>query len=329
MQTRASNDSTPRLSIILPCYNVEKFLDRCLASILSQDFSDFELLAVDDGSTDSTGAILASWAQRDGRLRVHTQPNAGQSAARNHAIGLARAPWLMFVDADDYLETRSIETLFRAQAESQADVVAGRIKLVTTDGEDIKWISQHPSGQMDSRQALWCILNFHKLHNYVFAKIFRRELFGQDFFPRGMMMEDVASMHRIYARMGKMCFVPDRVYNYVDNPAGTMNNATHSVRRDLDFIKACFIRYEFAQQSDKLSPRQKRFFRYKTIKRIGRVIPQCYDAEPTEAQREQLALDHARLEQIAGRTLTMEDLRHIRRRMLLPTIRTKIALLFG
>src|SRR5689334_608108 len=91
----------PRLSVVVPVYNVERYLDECLASLAAQSVGDFEAILIDDGSTDSGPAIARAWAERDPRFRVVTQANAGLGAARNAGIELARGEFLAFLDSDD------------------------------------------------------------------------------------------------------------------------------------------------------------------------------------------------------------------------------------
>ena len=105
----------PLVSIIVPVYNAEKYLRRCLGSIAGQTLAGFECILVDDGSTDGSAAVCDTWAAKDGRFRVLHQKNAGASAARNAGIEAARAPWLLFADADDALAPDAAETLLARQ----------------------------------------------------------------------------------------------------------------------------------------------------------------------------------------------------------------------
>ena len=104
--------SSCKISVIVPVYNVEKYLCQCIDSILAQTFTDFELLLIDDGSTDRSGRICDEYADRDARIRVFHTANRGVSAARNLGIGEARADWLCFVDSDDWVETCFLTSLY-------------------------------------------------------------------------------------------------------------------------------------------------------------------------------------------------------------------------
>ena len=113
------------VSIIVPVYNTEKNLSQCIESILAQTFSDFELLLVDDGSTDGSGAVCEAFAERDDRVQVIHQENAGASAARNHGLDLAQGEWVMFSDSDDYMDPILLERAYQAVIESGADLYIG------------------------------------------------------------------------------------------------------------------------------------------------------------------------------------------------------------
>ena len=99
----------PRLTVIVPAYNVAPWLEQCIQSIRQQSLTDLEIIVVDDGSTDATGELLEAWVAEESRLKVLHQPNAGQSAARNRALELVRSPYFTFVDGDDYLSPDVLE----------------------------------------------------------------------------------------------------------------------------------------------------------------------------------------------------------------------------
>lgn len=124
------------VSVIVPVYNVEKYLKRCVDSILAQSFSDFELILVDDGSTDSSGAICDQFAEIDDRISVQHNTNQGASAARNHGIDAARGEWITFIDSDDYVLPDYLYSLYQATLKSDTDLVMTGIKLVYENEPD-------------------------------------------------------------------------------------------------------------------------------------------------------------------------------------------------
>ena len=113
MQPNKRTMPTPKISVIVPVYNAEKSLCRCIDSILTQTYQDFELLLIDDGSKDSSGAICDSYVAKDSRIKVFHKPNGGVSSARNLGIDNAQGEWLTFVDADDYLSYDAYELIVK------------------------------------------------------------------------------------------------------------------------------------------------------------------------------------------------------------------------
>lgn len=128
----------PELSIIVPVYKVEKYLPKCIDSILAQTFRDFELILIDDGSPDNCGAICDEYAARDSRIKVIHQENAGVSAARNAGLDIATGTFLGFVDSDDWIEPEMYETMIATAKEKQVDVVVCGIRYCSDGGESIR-----------------------------------------------------------------------------------------------------------------------------------------------------------------------------------------------
>lgn len=134
--------NAPRVSVILPCYNSEKYLNQCLDSILNQTLEDMEVICVDDGSSDSTLEILRSYARMDSRVRVLTQPNGGAGAARNNGLRQARGEFLSFLDADDFFEPNMLEEAVRSAEQYNADYVifdSDRYQMDTDSFVEVPW----------------------------------------------------------------------------------------------------------------------------------------------------------------------------------------------
>jgi glycosyltransferase involved in cell wall biosynthesis len=125
----------PKLSIVIPVYNVEDYIEKCLDSIRGQTFTDFEVICVDDGSTDYSGMLCNRYRRIDKRFKVIHQENAGVSSARNRGIDEASGEWLTFVDPDDWINNEFYERLFEAQQKFDADVVHCRTCFVTQNGK--------------------------------------------------------------------------------------------------------------------------------------------------------------------------------------------------
>ena len=111
------------ISIIVPVYNTEKYLDQCIQSILSQTYTDFELLLIDDGSTDSSGVICDRYAEQDSRVRVFHKPNGGVSSARNIGLDNTKGEWITFLDSDDWIAPSMLDEVYKTAMVNDADMV--------------------------------------------------------------------------------------------------------------------------------------------------------------------------------------------------------------
>lgn len=141
------------VSIIIPVYNVEPYLEQCLSSVAAQSFSDWECIVVDDGSTDGSGAICDLWAKRDSRFRIVHQENAGVSAARNRGLELAQGKWINFIDSDDWVDTDYLKVMVDAASEDTQLIVSG-LKCHYTDGTTKSFIpSTMGTFRIDNRSA--------------------------------------------------------------------------------------------------------------------------------------------------------------------------------
>ncbi len=160
------------LSVIVPVYNIEQYLDRCVESILKQSHQDVELLLVDDGSTDSSPAICDAWALRDSRVKVIHQQNAGPSASRNSGLLQAAGEWITFVDSDDYLEPECYEKTLRVLEPSGCDMGIFGVRCESEQG-DVFYDESYEEGRVYSVDEL--ITRFViPLRTAVWNKIFRR-----------------------------------------------------------------------------------------------------------------------------------------------------------
>jgi Glycosyltransferases involved in cell wall biogenesis len=130
----------PTLTIIIPVYNTKEYLPQCVESVLNQSYTDFELILVDDGSTDGSGAICDAYAEKDDRLFVFHKANGGVSSARNMGLEYARGVWVFFLDSDDSLPSQAIESLM-AHSESDVDMVLGGIRKCDDLNDDLETIA--------------------------------------------------------------------------------------------------------------------------------------------------------------------------------------------
>ena len=217
-------------SVLIPVYNVEPYVRACLDSILGQGYEKLELLVVDDGSTDRSGAICDEYAARDARVKVFHKPNGGLMSARRYAIARAKGEYILFVDSDDSLLPHTFETLDRAVRESGADCVIYGARSDTPGGV-LKASNPGPLCNQvlrDKRQVTGIVLS-DSSYNALWRKCVRRDCFdGRDFSPwfhisRG---EDLLQSTEILENAESFLFIPDELYLYRYNSA----SITHSLR---------------------------------------------------------------------------------------------------
>ncbi len=216
----------PEISVIMPVYNQAEFLGTAVRSVLAQDYADFELILVDDGSTDGSGEMCDAFAQEDGRVLVIHRENAGAAAARNAGLDDARGTWIAFVDADDYIGPSYLGTLHFIAVGQNVEIVIAPMEEF--DGEP-------PAGPQESAVELRLIsgreacMGMYSFYDYGFmfdalwGKIYRRELFQTLRLPAGKTREDAAIMHELLYPHDRIALIKGCCYGYRDNPASVMS----------------------------------------------------------------------------------------------------------
>ncbi len=214
--------------IILPVYNVEKYLPACLDSIFSQETSFlFRVLAVDDGSTDSSGEILDACS--DPRLTVIHQKNRGLAGARNAGLNRATAPWLFFLDSDDLLSPGAMETLYLSAKEHSAALAEGAFAVMGPSGK-LLTLTPHRDGLLNPRTDCY---------GYAWGKLISAELFRDLCFPEGYLFEDSLQAQILYPRVELLgmnaCGVSRETLRYRQNPQGIVRTS-HGNPKSLDSL---------------------------------------------------------------------------------------------
>lgn len=214
----------PIISVIVPVYKVENFIDRCVQSILSQTYTDYELILVDDGSPDKCGAICEAWAEKDHRIRVIHKENGGLSDARNVGVKCSVGEWITFIDSDDYVHPKMLESLYNAVLEHGVKVsICG---YAYTYGE--------PLEVTDLTAKAWKPADFYLQHN-VNATVSWGKLYHKDVvisFPVGKLHEDEYTTYRVLFGCNKLAVVEAPLYAYFQNASGIMNSKWHVNRMD-------------------------------------------------------------------------------------------------
>ena len=211
------------ISVIVPIYNTEKYLPKCLDSLASQTYPDVEFILIDDGSTDNSGAIVDQY--KDPRFRVFHTGNHGLSAARNFGIEQARGEWLMFVDSDDWVEPGFCEIPYQAAVHDGADLVIFYTYNVKNGRGKVRNPSTHTE-IIDREKAI------KNGSTAVWNKLYKRELFTGIHFPEGRVCEDIAITHKILMKAKRIIMIPDHLYYHVYRKDSISN--CHSVKNKSD-----------------------------------------------------------------------------------------------
>jgi len=203
------------LSIIIPVYNVEKYLEKCIESVLAQTYLDWELILVNDGSTDGCPAICDAYAQKDERIKVIHKENGGQGSARNRALDICKGEYIAFLDSDDYIDPEMYSVMMEALIRTDSDVSMCGLK--THSGVRISY--PKISGEEVVINGAEEILRHYFLTPYVTGapvdKVYRRALFEDIRYPEGVAREDVYIMHRVLGKCKKAVHTGKCFYNYI------------------------------------------------------------------------------------------------------------------
>ncbi|MCO4485676.1 Exopolysaccharide biosynthesis transcriptional activator EpsA [Streptococcus infantarius subsp. infantarius] len=210
----------PLLSVIVPVYNVEKYLKRCLESILVQSWNDYEIILVDDGSTDSSAQICDLYAEKYEMIRVIHKENKGLSDTRNRGIEKASGEYVYFPDSDDWLEPNTFSELSDVIEELTYDIISFNREFVTS--EEDKLISAKSRIQkLSGKQALLEMLNQGDVTGFANDKIYRKKLFlDNDIeFPVGKYYEDLGTNYKLFLKATKVYVTNQKYYHYlITNP---------------------------------------------------------------------------------------------------------------
>lgn len=215
------------ISVIVPVYNVEDYIHKCVDTIVNQTYKNLEIILVDDGSTDNSGKICDELAQTDSRIRVIHKKNGGLSDARNAGIEVAKGEYLGFVDSDDYIDLEMYSVLMKNLKDTGAALATcGRIFV--TNGGEVPEITENKPVCMSSDQAIKDLFLYNSMvFHAAWDKLYKRELFSDIKFPVGRLFEDAAIMFRIFEKAGKITATKKQMYYYIQRQ-GSISNCKYN-----------------------------------------------------------------------------------------------------
>ncbi len=228
------------ISVIVPVYNVEKYLDKCVNSLISQTYGNIQIILVDDGSTDSSGSICDSLCRSDPRIQVVHKKNGGLSDARNAGIEIARGEWYSFIDSDDFITSDTIERLYNSAVQNDCQISACNMIRIFDDGSTELFYKPVAEPTVWDEQDRFLTLRQPSVCN----KLFHRDLFKDVRFPKGKYYEDTFVYHVLAHRAERIALTGHDGYFYLSRRESILGKPRYTDRY-FDFIEAVHMRASY------------------------------------------------------------------------------------
>ena len=225
-----------KISIILPVYNSAKYLEKCLNSVINQTYGDFELIVVNDGSTDSSQQIIDEFTTKDDRIKSFIIKNHGQSYARNYALKYVTGNFITFIDSDDYYSKDFLKIMIKNITKYRADVVVCNFYKVNNGNKNVFYKKENEIIEFDS-DLLDVLFRQKYFQTHMWNKLYKAKLFENVRFPEDRIYEDLYVNFNIFKKSKKIVFDSTPLYNYVYNSDSSLNQG-FSVKK-LDFLYVC------------------------------------------------------------------------------------------
>lgn len=227
------------ISVIIPIYEVEKYLRKCVDSVLAQTYKNLEIILVDDGSPDNCGKICDEYAKKDNRVKVIHKRNGGLSSARNAGLDIAKGELVGFVDSDDYISPCMYEKLHNVLKTEQTDLALCDLEYVNKDGPFTN--KNVPALKKETLTREEALKKLHNIPASVNHKLYKKKIFNGLRFRDGALYEDQFILHHIFNRLRKATIIIDKLYFYLQHS----NSITAKYKYDLDLVHALWERADF------------------------------------------------------------------------------------
>lgn len=235
------------ISVIVPIYNVEKYIDRCVKSICKQTYKNLDIILVDDGSPDKCGVICDAYASHDSRIVVVHKENGGLSDARNAGLSICQGKYVTFIDSDDYIEHDYIETLYTSLVENQADISIGDYLYETENGLVINsYLNSGKVRILNQKEAIGELCKLKLFSNSAWGKLYPTEFFSDIRYPKGKIYEDIPVTYRLILKAKRVVFCEKPIYHYIFRLQAISKGSFKPQRLDaLQFVKQ--MKYDIVQ----------------------------------------------------------------------------------
>lgn len=250
------------ISIIIPVYKVEKYLEKCIESVLKQTYTNLQIILVDDGSPDNCGKICDEYAKKDSRIEVIHKANGGLSDARNVGISKAKGRYIGFVDSDDYIKEDMYEILLNLIKKYDADVSICNLYDVI-DGNECIRNKENGIREYSRIDILKEILLDKNIQSYAWNKLYKKELFDEIKYPIGKKYEDIGTTFYLFEKCNKIVVTSEPEYYYLKRADSLVNNITESTI--LDYTEIIIQRYLYIKQNIKELRKYNNYYLAKTL----------------------------------------------------------------
>ena len=238
------------ITVVVPVYNVENYINKCIDSILDQTYKNLEIILVDDGSEDNSGIICDEYKKKNSNITVIHKVNGGLSDARNAGINIAHGKYIAFIDSDDFIDNRMIEVLYNALKKNNADISICGIQIVKNLKREIK--KSEKKGYIETvnqYQAYKNLYNNKAMETVVaWNKLYKIDLFKNIRYPIGKINEDAFVIHHLISKTNKIVYVSDKLYYYIKRKNSIMGKKFNQKR--LDVLEAYEDRMKFFKDNN-------------------------------------------------------------------------------
>ena len=249
-------NNDPLISIIIPCFNAEKTLEKCLKSVVQQSYANLEIIIIDDGSTDETSLIYNKFQSNDERILVLKQQNSGVSKARNTGVKAATGDYICFVDSDDWAELNYCSELYSLLVGENADI---SIVEASYEDENGNVLCSKPTSEekiFDGNRALVLLLEDREIQSHPWGKLFKADLLKNVHFPENLKcFEDYSTLFKIFNKAVKVIKSNEKLYHYIQREDSLSHNLSPATA--YQFFLAIMEVFEFWRNSAKVGDRNK------------------------------------------------------------------------
>ena len=238
--------NNPLVSIIVPVYNSEEYLSKCLDSLINQTYKNIQIVIINDGSPDNSEIICKKYAEIDSRITYVFKENGGVSDARNYGLDYSKGDIISFVDPDDWISSDAIEKIVRVMIDDGSDIVSFGVKYVDENDNLIRTVAVEKKECLSTEVAMEEFLKYNKIKQQVWDKIYKKSVIGGIRFEKGRAIEDVFWVHQILGEAKKISVIPNPFYYYLQRSNSVMG-AGYSPKW-LDVLDALRIRCDYIKE---------------------------------------------------------------------------------